>query len=65
MFRALFYLQVMTFRGRLISQLRRLRQPKYLIGAAIGIAYLYFIIFRNARFGTGYAPRNASMPDTL
>jgi ABC-2 type transport system permease protein len=66
MFRALLYLQVMTFRGRLISQLRRLRQPKYLVGAVIGIAYLYFVIFRNARFGSGYGPRNASsVPDTL
>ena len=43
---ALFYLRVMTVVGMVRSRLRRLKQPKYLAGAAVGIAYFYFVLFR-------------------
>jgi hypothetical protein len=50
MIRALLYLRVVSLRNRLISTLKRLRQPKYLIGAIVGAAYFYFFFFR--RFAT-------------
>jgi ABC-2 type transport system permease protein len=43
---ALLYLRAMTLIGMVRSRLRRLKQPKYLAGAAVGIAYLYFVLFR-------------------
>jgi ABC-2 type transport system permease protein len=43
---ALAYLRVTTLAGMVRSRLKRLRQPKYLLGAIVGIAYLYFIFFR-------------------
>ena len=46
MIAALFYLQYHTFRNRLLFRLRRLKQPKYLIGAIVGGLYLYFYFFR-------------------
>jgi hypothetical protein len=43
---ALLYLRAMTLVGMVRSRLRRLKQPKYLAGAAVGIAYFYFVLFR-------------------
>ncbi len=40
MIRALAYLQVCTLVNALLCQLRRLRQPKYLVGALLGAAYM-------------------------
>ena len=36
MFSALLYLQYHTVRNRLVSRIKRLKQPKYLIGAIVG-----------------------------
>ena len=36
-------------RNRLALQLRRLRDPRYLVGALGGIAYLWLVFFRNTR----------------
>lgn len=47
MFSALLYLQSRQTANRLVSRLRRLRQPKYLLGALVGGFYLYFSFFRN------------------
>lgn len=44
---ALFYLRTRTLQNLLLSRLRRLKQPKYLMGAVIGVAYLYFFFFRS------------------
>lgn len=44
--RALVFLRLTTLRNRVASQLRRLRQPKYLFGAMAGAAYFWFFIFR-------------------
>jgi len=38
MLNALLYLRVTSFRNWVISRARRLRQPKYLIGAVVGCA---------------------------
>lgn len=45
------YLQFTTFRNRLAERLKRLRQPKYLIGAVVGAAYLYLVFFRRMLSG--------------
>lgn len=46
MFAALFYLRATSFANWLRTRARRLRQPKYLIGAIVGGAYFYFFFFR-------------------
>ena len=46
MLRALLYLRFTSFRNWLIARGRRLRQPKYLIGAVVGVAYFYFFFLR-------------------
>lgn len=40
---ALFYLWSRTLVNVLVGRLRRLRQPKYLIGAVLAVAYLYLV----------------------
>lgn len=46
MLRALLYFRGVSFANWLLSRLRRLRQPKYLLGAIVGVAYFYFFFFR-------------------
>jgi ABC-2 type transport system permease protein len=36
-------------RNRIVSRLKRLRDPRYLVGAVAGLAYLWFAFFRNTR----------------
>lgn len=43
---ALLYLRVMSIIGAVKSRIRRLKQPKYLAGALVGIAYFYFTFAR-------------------
>jgi ABC-2 type transport system permease protein len=43
---ALWYLRANSILGRIKSRLRRLRQPKYLAGAAVGALYFYLVFFR-------------------
>jgi hypothetical protein len=43
---ALFYYQRHWWRNRLLTRIRRLRQPKYLFGAIVGGLYFYWYIFR-------------------
>jgi ABC-2 type transport system permease protein len=48
-------------RNRILARLRRLREPRYLIGAVVGLAYLYFSMFagrrgRSRRGGDARAP---------
>jgi ABC-2 type transport system permease protein len=49
MVRALLYLRMTSLVGRVKSRLRRLKQPKYLAGALVGIAYFYFTFVRRAQ----------------
>ena len=43
---AFVYLVACSFRNRVRSQLRRLRQPRYLAGLVVGLLYLYLIFLR-------------------
>lgn len=43
------YLIVCSTKNRLRVRLRRLREPRYVIGAVVGVAYLYFTIFARIR----------------
>jgi ABC-2 type transport system permease protein len=46
MIAALLYLQYHSVRNRLIHRVKRLKQPKYLIGAIVGGLYFYWYFFR-------------------
>lgn len=46
MLRALVYLRLMSLANWVRWRARRLRQPKYLAGAVVGIAYFYFFFIR-------------------
>jgi len=46
MISALLYLQFHSIKNRFTQRLRRLRQPKYLIGGIVGGLYFYFYFFR-------------------
>jgi hypothetical protein len=56
MISALFYLQYHTFRNRLVSRFKRLKQPKYLIGALVGGFYFYGYFYRYLFQGLGGRP---------
>src|SRR5580692_274269 len=53
MIAALFYLQYHSARNRLVTRIKRLQQPKYLIGAIAGGLYFYFYFFRYLFGGNG------------
>jgi len=54
-------LTLWSIRNRLRSQLRRLRQPRYLIGAIVGIAWLASLLLRGGSRGADPA-RHVSSP---
>jgi hypothetical protein len=58
---ALFYLRVNTLRNAVISRFKRLKQPKYLIGAVVGVAYVYWVVFRRVR-PPGVSPVTRTFP---
>ena len=57
MLRASLYIIACSARNRVVRRLRRLREPRYLIGAVVGGAYMYFAVFarisRARRGGSG------------
>src|SRR3954449_8599981 len=53
---AALYIVVCSARNRMARRLRRLREPRYLVGAIAGIAYLVFTLFIRQR---AYAVRGA------
>jgi ABC-2 type transport system permease protein len=53
---ALFYLLACSLKNGVLVRLRRLRQPKYAIGALLGVAYFYFYFYRFLYAGA-YQPR--------
>lgn len=57
----LLYLQVQSFRNRMRMRLQRLRKPKYLAGALVGLAYFYFYFFRHL-LGAGRPHRGFGGP---
>lgn len=54
-FGAFVYLQATSLYNNVRQRVMRLRQPKYLVGAVIGAAYLYFFMIRKV-MGVGHAP---------
>ena len=46
MISALLYLQLHLVKNRLLRRLKRLKQPKYLVGGIVGGLYFYFYFFR-------------------
>ena len=46
MLSALLYLRFTSLKNWFLARVRRLRQPKYLLGALVGCAYFYFFFFR-------------------
>jgi ABC-2 type transport system permease protein len=56
MISALLYLQYHTSRNRLVSRFKRLKRPKYLVGAIVGGLYFYFYFFRYLFRGFGGRP---------
>jgi len=61
--RASLYIIVCSARNRTRMRLRRLREPRYLIGAIVGVAYLYFSFFGRLRGARSNAERNAARRD--
>src|SRR5882724_9490443 len=61
MLSASLYLIVCSARNRMRVRLRRLREPRYLIGAIVGAAYIYFSFFARFRVG-GRRPRRQPRP---
>ena len=62
MLSALLYLRATSFRNWVVARVRRLRQPKYLLGAIVGVAYFYFFFFRTLATPAG-SRGGAAMPD--
>jgi len=58
MLSASLYITLCSARNRLLVRLRRLREPRYLVGAVVGVAYLYFAII--ARGGRARAARRGA-----
>ena len=64
MLSALLYLRLTSLRNWLRMRLQRLKQPKYLAGAIVGAAYLWFFFFRRSFVATG-VPTNAARQRAL
>src|SRR5258706_13765129 len=70
---ALFFLLFNSWKNRLRMRIRRLKQPKYLIGAIVGALYIYFYFFRFLLFGMGrrsgggwsVTPENAVLVESI
>jgi len=63
MFAATLYIMWCSGKNRLRRRLRRLREPRYLIGATVGFAYLFFAFFGRFRarsFASGRSGRGPS-----
>ena len=56
------YIIVCSARNRLRVRLRRLREPRYLIGAIVGAAYIYFSFFARLRTSRAGAARRGGRP---
>ena len=65
---ALLYLTLCSFKNRIRVRLRRLREPRYLVGAIVGAAYIYFSFFarfRATRRGSARPAAGRTAPSTL
>ena len=59
MLHASLYVILCTAKNRARVRLRRLREPRYLLGAIVGVAYFYFSFFARARTSRAGAARRA------
>ncbi|MEJ0039346.1 MAG: putative ABC exporter domain-containing protein [Gammaproteobacteria bacterium] len=59
---ALFYLRATSLWGAVRSRFLRLKQPKYLFGAIVGIAYFYFFFLRPRGSGPRGMPAGGALP---
>lgn len=59
---ALFFLQTRSMGNRIRTRIRRLRQPKYLVGAVVGLAYFYLYIGRFVLGGVLFKHRTPVHP---
>jgi ABC-2 type transport system permease protein len=62
MIRAIVFLLSRSLKNRVLLRLKRLRQPKYLISAIAGLAYLYFVILRYSFVSRSPAPPEPPAP---
>src|SRR5688572_22799673 len=62
MISALFYLQLNSMKNRLVMRFKRLKQPKYLIGAIVGGLYFYWYFFRVLLFPANRGRFTGAMP---
>jgi ABC-2 type transport system permease protein len=62
MLSASFYIVICSARNRLRVRLRRLREPRYLVGAIVGVAYIYFSFFARFRASRAAAARRRGRP---
>jgi ABC-2 type transport system permease protein len=62
---ALLYLRLTSAKNWVIARGRRLRQPKYLIGAIVGCAYFYFFFFRPMSTPAGPGGRHAATAQAM
>jgi len=51
------YILICSWRNRLRVRLRRLREPRYLLGAVVGAVYVYFAFLRRFRFSRSGSTR--------
>ena len=62
---ALLYVRLTTIGGWFASRLRRLRQPKYAVGAVIGVVYIYSFFIRNFMQNGPRGPGNGPPAEAL
>jgi ABC-2 type transport system permease protein len=55
---ALLYLRLTSLRNLVVYRISRLRQPKYLVGTAVAVCYIYFILLK--RTGMQGGPASAA-----
>src|SRR5262245_38069408 len=60
MLAASLFITFCSFKNRVRVRLRRLREPRYLLGAIVGVAYLYFSFFARGRGTRMSAARRAA-----
>src|SRR2546423_1135060 len=62
MVRASLYILVRSTRNRIVVRLRRLREPRYALGAVFGVAYIYFVLFGRIRAAGRRGGRGRQIP---
>ncbi|MGZ4810723.1 MAG: putative ABC exporter domain-containing protein [Thermoanaerobaculia bacterium] len=61
MTRTFVFITLHSLKNRVLGQLRRLKQPRYLVSSIAGLAYLWFISFRHLFQGGAIGARRAAV----